>query len=96
VVESVPVTILMLPALVDFSVSKYMCCPVSVPHRLATPGMVVLGLVIVSSSFAVPQSPVVLGPARTAVSKSNLIWQTFVVPVISYPHVFEAVVYAVG
>ena len=49
-----------------------LCCPVSVPHRFATPGMVVLGLVIVSSSLAVPQSPSVSGPARTAVSKSNL------------------------
>ena len=48
------------------------CCPVNVPHRFATPGMVVLGLVNVSSSFAVPQSPSVSGPAKTAVSKSNL------------------------
>ena len=72
------------------------CCPVSVPHRLATPGMVVLGLVIVSSSLAVPQSPSVSGPARTAVSKSNLwslriknglksqIWEQVSGPEISY------------
>ena len=34
--------------------------------------MVVLGLVNVNSSFAVPQVPTLSGPARTVVSKSNL------------------------